>query len=79
MSTITDSTKNIFGYVTFYLKYTSNDSVYYAKFCSDFKPPISEALFLSVLERVKTIYEHIEMGFVKKKNIGTKRTGNGFH
>lgn len=57
MSTITDSTKNIFGYVTFYLKYTSNDSVYYAKFCSDFKPPISEALFLSVLERVKTIYE----------------------
>ena len=57
MSNIINSTKNIFGYVTIYLKYTSNDSVYYAKFCSDFKPPISEALFLSVLEKVKTIYE----------------------
>lgn len=47
----------MFGYLTCYLKYTSHDSIYYAKFSTDFCKPLTEEFFSMLLNHVKQIYE----------------------
>lgn len=52
-----DRNTPMFGYLTCYLKYTSHDSIYYAKFSTDFCKPLTEEFFSMLLNHVKQIYE----------------------
>lgn len=45
------------GYLTLFMKFTSDDSVYYAKYTSDFSKPITEKFMDTLLHSCKLLYQ----------------------